>query len=95
MRNANLLSQPLTESLDMGFFLAEKYSVLQGPQTKIANNVRLLRELHALDYFSLTLARKPVAGRFTKHTVDTIEKKLAAPNISPTYRDALQSKHQL
>ncbi|KAJ5816628.1 hypothetical protein N7447_008861 [Penicillium robsamsonii] len=89
------LEQPLTESLDMGLFLTERYGVLRAPPAHVDQTVWLLRELHTLDYFALTFARTAMGFRITRRTLDTMRKRLDSPDLSPAYRKALLHKYQV
>jgi hypothetical protein len=82
----------LTESLDMALFFAERYPALQGPQSHRKRTEELLRELHTLDYYSLSFSRTPLMG---KYIMNTVRERLAMPEISQAYRDALNFKLHL
>jgi glutathione S-transferase len=87
--NSTQLDKPITDSLEITFFLAERYPSLI-PESHKKEITKLLVDLHALNYFSLSFpGREHVAEGFKQN----VFKRLAADaDISPRYRDALTYK---
>ena len=82
------LKRPIADSLEITFFLAERYPSLI-PDSHKVQIVPLLKDLHSLNYFSLSFSgREYVADGFKKNVLD----RLNAPDISSRYRDALTFK---
>lgn len=82
------LKQPIADSLEITFFLAERYPSLI-PDSHKEQIVSLLKDLHSLNYFSLSFGgREHVADMFKKTVLD----RLNTPDISRRYRDALTFK---
>ena len=68
--------------------MADRYPALLPPDHK-EESVRLLHDLHALNYFSLSFPGKPqIAAGFKA----AVEKRMMDPSISQRYRDALAYK---
>ncbi|KAF9885394.1 hypothetical protein FE257_013012 [Aspergillus nanangensis] len=82
------LKRPIADSLEITFFLAEHYPSLI-PDSHREQIVSLLKDLHSLNYFSLSFTgRAGVADMFKKSVLD----RLNTPGISRRYRDALTFK---
>lgn len=82
------LPTPIADSLDITHFIASNYPGLLPPSHK-NEIIELLRELHSINYFSLSFGSKPAAAKGQELAV---EKKIADPNISEKYRRALEFK---
>jgi len=78
----------MLESLDITYYIAEHYLSLLLEEKK-DQIIELLRELHDINYFSLSFGNKPAAANAQKAAV---EEKLARPGISEQYRKALEYK---
>ena len=90
--NPKVLSEPLTESLDIALFLSERYPRLQGPETHRAKTNEHLKKLHTLDYYTLSFYRTPV---ISESTMAAVKERLVEPNISKAYKEALEFKLRL
>jgi glutathione S-transferase len=86
--NTAVLATPIAGSLQITFHLADRYPGLI-PANRKEEIGRLLRDLHALNYFSLTFAGKPNIAAGNKAAV---VKRMEDPAISQRYRDALAYK---
>jgi glutathione S-transferase len=85
---SNVLAKPIADSLEITHFLAERYPSLI-PSSHKDQVTALLKDLHALNYFSLSFpGREHVAEEFKQ----SVFKRLAHDDISPRYRDALTFK---
>ncbi len=82
------LSEPLTDSLDITYYLCDLYPNLAPAEHKEVI-YRLLKELHQIQYLSLSFT--PAQNRAGGITV-AIEKLAAQPDISERYREALKFK---
>ncbi|KAK5033476.1 hypothetical protein LTS07_003780 [Exophiala sideris] len=82
------LDRPIADSLEITYWLAEKYPQLIPAEHK--DEIRqYLKDLHALNYFSLSFpGRAEVAQGFE----NGVNRRLADPNISDQYRKALEFK---
>lgn len=88
LKHPTLLPKPMAESLDITYFIAERYPSLL-PEEKRDQIIELLNELHDINYFSPSFGSKPAAAKAQKAAV---EEKLAQPGISENYRKALEYK---
>ncbi|EXJ65707.1 uncharacterized protein A1O5_11234 [Cladophialophora psammophila CBS 110553] len=86
--NPQRLKTPLSESVDITYFLAEYFPTLCPPH--LASQITsLLSELHDINYFSLTYTDKPHRAVDMENSV---QKVLARSDISERYRKALELK---
>lgn len=84
---SDALNKPITDSLEITHFLAERYPSLI-PRSHKEHITELLQDLHGLNYFSLSFSgREHVAEGFK----EKVFKRLTA-DITPRYRDALTFK---
>lgn len=81
---SDALENPITDSLQITHFLAARYPSLI-PASHRAQITELLRDLHAINYFSLSFPGREYVVEGFKQNVS----KLLAADISPRYRDAL------
>lgn len=83
--NSDRLNTPITESVDIAYFLSEYFPGLcqihLSEQTK-----QLLTELHDINYFSLTYTHNPQRA--------SVKKLLSEPGISCGHREALKFKFE-
>ena len=87
MLTSPLLSKPIADSVEITHFLADRYPSLI-PVSHKEQITKLLNDLHAINYFSLSFpGREHVAEGFKS----CVFKRLSG-DISPTYRDALTYK---
>ena len=86
--NPKVLSKPLTESLDIAFFLSERYPKLQGATHRSKTN----ELLNDLDHHTLSFYRTPV---ISESTMAAVKERLVEPNISKAYKEALECKLRL
>lgn len=84
-------TSPLTESLDITYFLAEHYPGLC-PERHIDQIKSLLAELHDINYFSLTYTHKPQRAADMEGAVIKV---LAKSDLSEHYRKALEYKLEM
>ncbi|PVH69738.1 hypothetical protein DL98DRAFT_578190 [Cadophora sp. DSE1049] len=82
------LPKPISDSLDITHFITSNYPSLL-PENRMDEIIKLLKELHAINYFSLSFGNKPAAAKAQEVAVD---KKIAEPSISERYRKALVFK---
>ena len=85
------LTNPITDSLDITFYLEDFYPSLAPPPHKDIVN-ELLKELHTIAYVNLSFPPGEVKRR---GTAEIFEKLLGQPNISDEYLKALKFKKQL
>ncbi|TVY87385.1 hypothetical protein LAWI1_G005630 [Lachnellula willkommii] len=83
-----LLPAPITDSLEITMYLAELYPNLQ-PKAHEQQIVRFLRDLHAINYFSLSYGTKP---QFAGSLRDSVLQRMREPTTSQHYREALEYK---
>ena len=88
MANTAVLAKPIADSLDITWYVADRYPSLVPANHKDEID-RFLRDLHALNYFSLSFEGKPHAPAAMKAA---ILKLMADPKTSQQYRDALAYK---
>jgi glutathione S-transferase len=81
-----MLPRPVADSLDITFYLAEHYPSLM-PSDHETDIKRLLRELHSINFFSLSFTGKPHLAEGFKLAVS---KRLNQVGISQRYADALR-----
>ena len=79
--------KPITDSVDITHFLAESHPPLI-PESHKQQITKLLHDLHALNYFSLSFPGREYVAEGFKQSVF----KRLAEDISPKYRDALTFK---
>jgi hypothetical protein len=79
---------PMPDSLKQTYFLAERYPSLI-PAAHDAQIRQLLRDLHALNYFSLSFPGRP---HIAKGFEAAVLRRLEDPDISERYRKALEFK---
>ncbi|KAG4442870.1 hypothetical protein IFR05_001666 [Cadophora sp. M221] len=82
------LPKPIPDSLDITHYIASNYPSLLPEEFK-DRIVELLKELHDINYFSLSFGNKPTAAKAQEALV---EKKLAQTDMSEVYRKALEYK---
>jgi glutathione S-transferase len=83
-----VLKKPISESVDITYFLAERVPALCPPH--LSRQIRyLLAELHDINYFSLTYTHKPQRASDMENSVLTL---LSDPAISDRWREALKFK---
>ena len=88
MGSTSKLTPPLSESLDIAYFLAEHCPTLRPPH--LTEQIeKLLTELHDINYFSLTYTHKPQRAADMENSVHKV---LAGSDISERYRKALEFK---
>ncbi|OAL27736.1 hypothetical protein AYO22_03402 [Fonsecaea multimorphosa] len=86
--SSKVLKTPLSESVDITYFLAERFPSLCPPH--LSQQIRrLLAELHDINYFSLTYTRKPQRASDMENSVLSL---LSDPAISSRWREALKFK---
>jgi hypothetical protein len=83
------LAEPIQDSLEITLYLAERYSDLI-PQSHKDEIIKLLHDLHSINYFSLSFPGK--AEFASMRLRDPILKLLEEPTISDRYRNALRYK---
>jgi glutathione S-transferase len=87
---SSALQSPLTDSLDITYYLCDLYPNL-APKEQKEEIFRLLKELHQIQYLSLSFTpAQNRAGRITT----AIEKLMEREDISEKYREALTYKAQ-
>ncbi|KAK0112330.1 hypothetical protein ONS96_001578 [Cadophora gregata f. sp. sojae] len=82
------LPNTISDSLDITYFIADNYLSLL-PSDHKNEIIELLKELHAINYFSLSFGNRPASAKAQEAAV---EKKIADPGISEKYRKALEFK---
>jgi len=82
------IPEPLTDSLDITHYIMEHYPLL-APGAHQDDIVRLLKELHEIQYLSLSF--KPAQNRAKGITI-AVENLLKRNDISVGYRKALEFK---
>ncbi|KAK4574113.1 hypothetical protein LTR86_001874 [Recurvomyces mirabilis] len=82
------LDTPITDSLDITYYIAERYPTLMPSEHK-QTIIDLLGELHDINYFSLSFGDKPDGA---KGQAKAIRGRMEDPAISPEYRRALEYK---
>lgn len=82
------LPKPISDSLDITHFIASNYPSLL-PENHKNEIIEFLKELHNINYFSLSFGSKPAAA---KAQITAVEKRLADTSISEQYRKALEYK---
>jgi glutathione S-transferase len=83
-----VLKTPISESVDITYFLAERVPALCPPHLSLQIR-QLLAELHDINYFSLTYTHKPQRASDMENSVLTLLSDLA---ISDRWREALKFK---
>lgn len=83
------LDRPLPDSLDITFYIAERYPRLL-PEAHEQKIKGLLQELHALNYFSLSFGAQP---QVAENMLAALDKRLKG-NISEWYRETLEARRQ-
>ncbi|KAJ9603930.1 hypothetical protein H2200_011452 [Cladophialophora chaetospira] len=82
------LDAPIRDSLDITLWLCDRFPSLKAAE-HADDIVRLLRELHAINYFTLSMRNTPhVAGGLE----GAIREKVKTPNLSEKHKEALQYK---
>ncbi|KAJ5610599.1 hypothetical protein N7510_007318 [Penicillium lagena] len=81
------LEKPIADSVHITHFLAERYPSLI-PASHKEQITKLLNDLHALNYFSLSFPGREYVAEGLKQSVS----KRLATEVSPRYRDALTFK---
>jgi glutathione S-transferase len=88
LANAAVLGTPIADSLEITWYIADRYPSLPPAEHK-EDIDRLLRDLHPLHYFSLSFEGKPhVPASIRAAVVQPMEN----PEISQRHRDALAYK---
>lgn len=88
LANAAGLTTHIADSLEITWYIAERYPSLVPAEHKEEIN-RLMRELHAVNYFSLSLGEKPHVPAAGKAMIVQL---MENPGTSQRYRDALAYK---
>jgi hypothetical protein len=88
LTNSNVLPKPIANSLGITYCIAKHYPSLL-PEEKKHEIIELLRELHGINCFTLTLSSKPAEAYALTAAV---EAKMAQPGVSERYRKALGFK---
>ncbi|KAH8800205.1 hypothetical protein F5884DRAFT_546689 [Xylogone sp. PMI_703] len=88
LASPGILSTPIRDSLDITFYACERFPSLRPPEHVTLIN-RLLRDLHAINFFSLSFNTRPSLATTFKNGV---LERLARPDISSRYRAALEYK---
>jgi glutathione S-transferase len=83
-----ILPKPIADSLDITYYITTQYPNLL-PENHKDQIIELLKQLHNINYFSLSFGSKPAAANAQKLAV---EEKLAQSAISEKYRRALEYK---
>lgn len=79
----------IPDSVDITYFFADRYPSLL-PSDNSENLRRLMSDLHAINFFSLTFTGKP---QMQQGSADFLENKLASENgMSGRYRKAIEEK---
>lgn len=86
--NADILPNPLADSLYITLYIAERYPTLL-PAAHKDQILFLLHNLHDINYFSISFGNKPGAAVGMKAA---IERLLAKSDLSELYKDALEYK---
>ncbi|KIX94961.1 uncharacterized protein Z520_09271 [Fonsecaea multimorphosa CBS 102226] len=83
-----LLEKPITDSLDITFWLCERHPGLRPPEYAGDIN-RLLRDLHAINFFSLSMRRNPQRAEMQEAKILA---QMNKPDISARHKKALEYK---
>ncbi|KAH8812214.1 hypothetical protein F5884DRAFT_784746 [Xylogone sp. PMI_703] len=78
----------LPDSLEITLYIAKLYPELI-PDGERSHIIDLLRELHSVNYFSLSFQKKPAYGQ---GLLSAVLERLQRPGISPRYQKALEYK---
>ncbi|KAK7415583.1 hypothetical protein QQZ08_012299 [Neonectria magnoliae] len=86
----NVLEQPLTDSLSISLYLAEKHYPAMLPADHEAVIRDLLDRIHAI--YGLSFSHKNPTAEMKLHNPSPVEDILKATDLSPEYRLALEAK---
>jgi glutathione S-transferase len=86
--NPGVLSIPITESIDISYYICARYPSLLPVEHK-DQITKLLHDLHEVNYFSLSFYQGPPVARWTEAYVQRL---LATPGLSARYIEALKYK---
>ncbi|ETI27195.1 hypothetical protein G647_09878 [Cladophialophora carrionii CBS 160.54] len=81
-------SFPLAQTTAISKYIAERYPALHPPE-HTDDIKRLLDEMHAMNFFTLSFVKSP---KLASGFADAVLKRLANPDISDEYRKALEYK---
>jgi glutathione S-transferase len=85
------LPESIHESLDITTYIMERYPTL-APKSHYGDTMRLLQELHSINYFSLTFSTKPqVAASLEGGVLELLEH----GDITDRHREALKYKLEM
>ena len=87
----SLLPTPLPESLDISYYICDRYPSLL-PATHKEEIAKLLHDLHDINFFSLSFEKGPPVAHGNRAAVMAL---LAKPGISPQYEKALKHKLEM
>ncbi|OAP65631.1 hypothetical protein AYL99_01603 [Fonsecaea erecta] len=82
------LEKPIADSLDITFWLCERYPSLR--PSEYANEInRLLRNLHAINFFTLSMRNRPQRAEMQEAAILA---KMNTPDLSARHKKALEYK---
>ncbi|KAF3769577.1 hypothetical protein M406DRAFT_354053 [Cryphonectria parasitica EP155] len=87
---SNVLEQPLTDSISISLYLAEKHYPAMLPAEHAAVIKDLLQRFHAIP--GLSFSNKNPTAEMTQHNRSPVEDILKRTDLSPEYRKALEVK---
>ncbi|KIW27738.1 uncharacterized protein PV07_07448 [Cladophialophora immunda] len=83
-----LLEKPITDSLDITLWLCERHPDLR--PSEYADDInRLLRDLHAINFFTLSMRNRPQRAELLE---GAIRAKMDTPDLSARHKKALEYK---
>jgi hypothetical protein len=82
------LDPPIRDSLDITLWLCDRFPSLK-PSEHADDITRLLRELHALNFFTLSMRNTPQVASGLE---GAIHEKMSAPDLSEKHKEALKYK---
>lgn len=91
LNSPGYFEKPITDSLDITFWLCNRYPALR-PAQHAAEVTRLLKALHAINFFSLSMRSVPERATIMQ---GMIKDKMSASGISEKYRKALEYKMEV
>jgi hypothetical protein len=89
----NVLERPLTDSISISLYLAERHYPAMLPLEKAGVIRDLLQRIHAI--YGLSFARPNPTAEMVKHNRSPVEDILQRTDLSPEYRKALEIKLEL
>ncbi len=88
MYSPGFLESPIRDSLDITLWLCDRF-----PSLKLAEHAdditRLLCELHAINFFTLSMRLTPQVARILENA---IHEKMSLPDLSERHKEALKYK---